>query len=409
MQNKIKTLMVSSPQGIAGALHKESRFSFNYDTGDRDREISLTMPLRHESYSSTTLAPIFEMNRPEGYLLDRIRQRFAKAGGLDDMSLLKLTGGNQIGRLRYSDPDTEPAQRKVSVSMKEILDSSASQALFEFLADTYFDSGISGFQPKIMLPTLDQVVDEKITATTSDFIVKASGEDFLDLAQNEYLCMDAARRAGIRIPEFWLSNDGGLFVMRRFDVSKDGEQMGFEDAAVLMNKHASEKYVGSYENVAKMIDIYCGENAMESKARLFEYIALTVMTRNGDGHLKNFGLTYDHPNGLSPELAPLYDVVTTSIYTHVNQRTGETKADRTLALKLNKTTSYPYRENLLNFGKTTCLVSNPAAVIDRIQTGMRESLAENKPRISSWLYQQMKAEWEEGMTSVLPLQVFVAQ
>jgi serine/threonine protein kinase HipA of HipAB toxin-antitoxin module len=29
--------------------------------------------------------------------------------------------------------------------------------------------------------------------------------------------------------------------------------------------------------------------------RLFEYVAFTVMVRNGDGHLKNFGLLYEHP------------------------------------------------------------------------------------------------------------------
>jgi hypothetical protein len=29
--------------------------------------------------------------------------------------------------------------------------------------------------------------------------------------------------------------------------------------------------------------------------RLFEYITFIVMVRNGDGHLKNFGLLYAHP------------------------------------------------------------------------------------------------------------------
>ena len=39
--------------------------------------------------------------------------------------------------------------------------------------------------------------------------------------------------------------------------------------------------------------------------RLFEYIAFTVMVRNGDGHLKNFGLLYEHPgNRQSTRLAP---------------------------------------------------------------------------------------------------------
>jgi hypothetical protein len=38
-------------------------------------------------------------NRPEGYLLSKIEEAFAKAGGLDDMRLLDIVGGKQIGRL----------------------------------------------------------------------------------------------------------------------------------------------------------------------------------------------------------------------------------------------------------------------------------------------------------------------
>jgi serine/threonine-protein kinase HipA len=82
---KIKHLVVGTPQGVAGDLRKESRYSFNYSAHERDCEISLTMPLRAESYASGALLPIFEMNRPEGYLLYKIEEAFAKAGGLDDM------------------------------------------------------------------------------------------------------------------------------------------------------------------------------------------------------------------------------------------------------------------------------------------------------------------------------------
>ena len=57
------------------------------------------MPIRAESYSSGALLPIFEMNKPEGYLLSKIEKAFAKTGPPNDMSLLALTGGTQIGRL----------------------------------------------------------------------------------------------------------------------------------------------------------------------------------------------------------------------------------------------------------------------------------------------------------------------
>lgn len=49
---KTKQLRVSTPQAIAGELVKESRYVFNYTATERSEEISLTMPIRAESYSS---------------------------------------------------------------------------------------------------------------------------------------------------------------------------------------------------------------------------------------------------------------------------------------------------------------------------------------------------------------------
>ena len=42
-------------------------------------------------------------------------------------------------------------------------------------------------------------------------------------------------------------------------------------------------------------------------------LVLSVMVRNGDAHLKNFGVLYGDPQaGIT--LAPVYDVVTTTVY-----------------------------------------------------------------------------------------------
>src|SRR5260370_40954526 len=143
---KIKHLVVGTPQGIAGDQRKESRFSFNYSAHERDREISLTMPLRAESYANGALLPIFEMNRPEGYLLYKIEEAFAKAGGLDDMRLLDIVGGGQIGRLNYARPEEQRETKRRKIRLSEILKRQPTGELFDFLVATYFESGISGVQ-----------------------------------------------------------------------------------------------------------------------------------------------------------------------------------------------------------------------------------------------------------------------
>ena len=101
--SKVRELSVTTPQGEAGTLTKESRHVFAYSTREQQRQVSLTMPLRAETYSETPMLAAFSMNRPEGFLLDRIERAF-KHVELDDMALLSITGGNQIGRLRFNQP-----------------------------------------------------------------------------------------------------------------------------------------------------------------------------------------------------------------------------------------------------------------------------------------------------------------
>jgi serine/threonine-protein kinase HipA len=60
------------------------------------------MPVRLASWDvSIGLAPIFEMNLPEGVLRERLRLAFAKATGwFDDFDLLAIVGRSQVGRIR---------------------------------------------------------------------------------------------------------------------------------------------------------------------------------------------------------------------------------------------------------------------------------------------------------------------
>ncbi|WP_206953529.1 type II toxin-antitoxin system HipA family toxin [Trinickia acidisoli] len=411
-KNRVRALSVRTPQGHAGTLTKESRHVFAYDTRDRARQVSLTMPLRAETYAETPMLPAFSMNRPEGFLLERIQRAF-KHVQLDDMALLAITGGNQIGRLRYSEPGKPTRGKRAEVGLATLLRTGSQAGLFDHLVETYLESGISGFQPKVMIPDADKIesgkVDEKTTAATPNLILKAAGDDYPHLPVNEYLCMSTARRANIRVPRFWLSDDQSLFVMERFDVDGD-EQFGFEDMAVLMGKNPWQpnfKYSSSYEKIALAIGMNCGGNVDESLARFFEYFALSVMVRNGDAHLKNFGLIYDHPDADEPpRLSPLFDVVTTSVYRYENQKTGVEMADRTMALKLNKAVSYPTRDELLAFGRNVCHMHDAAAVIERIAEAMSATLAEEGERMPGEFLAALRVEWDAGRSSVEPMRVF---
>jgi len=386
--NRIKTLLVSTPQGDAGELHREARYVFNYTTADRAAEVALGMPLRAQSYSSAVLPPIFEMNRPEGFLLQRLHEVLLKHGGVDDMRLLAAIGPNSIGRVTMRDPE-QSARPLPAISLQELLTSSPSEKLFEQLLNTYLASGISGVQPKVLVP-------ERVTLPQPNLIVNAQGSTEY-LTQNEFLCMEAARRAKLRVPEFHLSKDGGLFIMQRFDrdAAAGDRALGFEDMAVVMGKRTNDKYQGSYENVAKAVSIYCGPNTSESLHRLFEYVAFSVMVRNGDAHLKNFGLTYEYPGAAaSVRLAPMYDVVTTTVYAAIP---GTTVVDKTLALKLGRDRRYPSRDALLRFGKEVCHVMRPQDVLEQIAEAMQSTWRDYESLFTREFAARLHAEWDESL------------
>src|SRR5580704_7517714 len=102
----------------------------------------------------------------------------------------------------------------------------------------------------------------------------------------------------------------------------------------------------------------------------------------------------EHPGERqSIRLAPLYDVVTTSLYGVTNPRTYLTKYDRTLALNLHKSRSYPDRTTLLAFGRDHCGVARPEEVLERIADALATTLKENRGRVPAELWEGLNTEW----------------
>ncbi|HIJ96671.1 MAG TPA: type II toxin-antitoxin system HipA family toxin [Desulfuromonadales bacterium] len=308
------TLAVWSGREKAGLLARERRqeyvFAYSADAA-KGAQVSLTMPVRLESWLSRELHPVFQMNLPEGALLEVVRRAIAKVEGDDDLSILKVTGGNQIGRNRFTLPDSEtPNPEETPESLDELLTFPDTRELFlELVARYSLRSGISGVQPKVLLEAT-----ERGTIAASGYIVKSWGDDYPHLAANEFFCMTAAKRAGLAVPEFHLSDNGGLFVMKRFDVAPDGEAIGFEDLCSLQALGTAQKYSSSYERVARTLKSFISpEHLIAAREQFFATLVLSIMLRNGDAHLKNFGVLHQSP-AAHISLAPVYDLVTTTAY-----------------------------------------------------------------------------------------------
>ncbi len=336
---KNNTLNVYVNKSFCGELsHEDEKFIFNYNSTAKDI-VSLTMPIRKESWSSSKIHPIFDMNMPEGALKEVIKNKFSKIQKMDDFGFLKLVGPFMLGRVKFE----KVFKEEKALSLESIL-SSNKENLFEELMERFaIRSGISGVQPKLLLSA-----QNKNTMKFEHFIVKSWEKEYPQLALNEYFCMRAIKNAKLPTPEFYLSDDLSMFIMKRFDVKEDDTYLGFEDMCVLTARNSDEKYDGSCEEVVRVLkDIIPPQNRKIAIKEFFTSIVMNQLLRNGDGHLKNYGVLYEN-DFLDAKLAPIYDVITTTVYI---------KKDIP-ALNLGNAKLWFKERTYKNFAKASCNLSN---------------------------------------------------
>jgi serine/threonine-protein kinase HipA len=401
-QKSLSELQLFVGGNAQARLHKRDVYSLVYEPGAQHR-VGLGLPVEDRVFQDGDLFASLDMNLPEGYLFERILARFPKAPP-SKMQLLALMGDGGIGRVGYALPGASQPQAPAPVSRDVLLEGSRSAALFEELVDAYLGAGtaLSGMQPKVMVPVAD-----KAAVTGPSVIVKAEGPRYPGLSANEWLCLQAARLAGMAVPRCDLSEDGHLLVIDRFDLpphgAESGARLGFEDIAAIMqlrvrDRLSSRKYIGSYEDVAHALRLVCSEPATALQS-FFDGVVLAVLLRNGDAHLKNFAVLYDD-NRVWP--SPVFDQVTTTLYTY-ERPGGIESVDRTMALKLwrggrsgdrSPARSYPARDQLERFGRDVCGVYDPARVIERISDAMSAALALPHAAVPADLRKRIAEIWD---------------
>jgi serine/threonine-protein kinase HipA len=401
----IKVWADGAEAGLVDRLgDRGSAFSYLPETAV-ERAVSVTMPVRLPSWNvNFGLAPIFEMNLPEGALRERLRLAFAKAtGSFDDFDLLMIVGRSQVGRIRYTGEIEQLNEEVPFQSVDEILASRRGGDLFRYLLDKFATfSGISGVQPKILVRDENASVALETSKSRlspsyrgATHIVKFwEPNEFPQLAANESFCLKVAERCGLEVPRYRLADDGMALVIDRFDLRPDGTYRGFEDFAVLNARRTDEKYLGSYEtSVMKRFQQFANSpQVLPDTESLFTLIALNCALRNGDAHLKNFGIVYDEVLGQA-RLAPVYDLITTAVYLPKDS----------LALTLNGTTQWPNNKALRLLGETR-MHGTPAKVreiLERISDAMSQTAVDLQSYVKSHpdftdVGQRMLREWTSG-------------
>jgi serine/threonine-protein kinase HipA len=287
--------------------------------------VSLTMPVRTESWVwDDPLPPVFQMNLPEGYLLQMLQEQFGPHIGASPLALLSVLGRNMVGRLQVAAAGAQLDEPAKPIEVADLLQGDNSEEAFAELVRQHAASGVSGVLPKFLdaQEELPQQIEkagrqlgrhQKVTLLTRRHIIKGSSGRLPFAALNEYLCMQVLGKV-LPSAKTEVSRDGNALVVHRFDVDREGQPLwGMEDFCALLGTRPAQKYETTWERIARAVrDHVPGNRRYETFQRLTAILLLTYALHNADCHSKNIALLYT--SRADVHLSPAYDFLTTSVY-----------------------------------------------------------------------------------------------
>ncbi|WP_167310254.1 type II toxin-antitoxin system HipA family toxin [Achromobacter arsenitoxydans] len=311
------------------------------------------------------LPPFLEVSLPEGHMRRAMLARLPGRVEPGDIALLRAVGCNMIGLIQAADSKATalPSSAGLRLGVTEALQMEEGS-----LIDLAFDvgnawPGISGGFMKLFVTSPAAAPLER----DRHWIVKVADGDRPGLCAVEYFGMCAARSMGLEVPETIISDDYSRYMVERFDLDATGEQLGFADLCAISGSHAADKYASSAERIVGMLEVACDSSTVAcSLDGFFAQYLLASVIRNGDAHLKNFGLLYGQT--CPATLSPVYDMLSMAVY--APKRNGG-DADDGMALTLNGSRRWPTPAMLSGLARR-CKVSHEreAFWVDRLVTAL---------------------------------------
>lgn len=129
LPERLRLLEVTLGSHPCGRLTKGSQYTFQYGRDDPAQPaLALLMPPQRLQYASNSLFAAMDVNLPEDYLFQQLRNMFPKQP-LTDMHLLALMGSNGIGRMGYRSPEQPRPTPPATVSKGDVLRAGAAGAV----------------------------------------------------------------------------------------------------------------------------------------------------------------------------------------------------------------------------------------------------------------------------------------
>ena len=238
---------------------------------------------------------------------------------------------------------------------------------------------VPGVQKKLSLHLTADPRRPRLTLVNypTGYILKPQTALYLALPEGEYLVMQMARHTGIATVPFALIRMGEsgemAYITRRIDrilptrKKPELELLAMEDFCQLDQRLTEDKYRGSYERCAKVVERYSQQRGLDL-SELFLRVVFSFATGNSDMHLKNFSLIETSPGSQCFVLSEAYDMLPVNVV--------DPNDEEQMALPLNGKKRNLHRNDFLKYAESIGISREAASKMIRKVASLKDDYLE---------------------------------
>lgn len=319
---------------FVGWLSHESsgdEFSFRYNAeylaNPTEGALSFALPLSDRQFDSRLSYNFFANLLPPRV----VRQRLGANLHLSQNNVfgfLKAIGGDCAGAVALYPPWSAPSRQEER--MRELTEEEAVQILKSLKRRPLYAAGEDGYrysgagaQDKLIARVIGGKVVLPLFGTPSTHIIKPPSDGFEDSVVNEYFCQRLALEIGLSAshPDILVLGGERYYVSDRYDrevVDGKPRRLHQEDFCQILSFDPESKYEGDGGPSLPMCMKVAREMQLPARSQLalIDSAIFNFLIGNADAHAKNISVVY---HGTAASFAPLYDLVSTSIYPELSR------------------------------------------------------------------------------------------
>jgi serine/threonine-protein kinase HipA len=316
----------------AGRLLRKDNgnLQFRYDSRYAGPAISQALPIQEAAHPNRVCRAVFGGLLLEGDAREVVARNLGISIG-NDYGLLEALGGDCAGAITILPlGESLPSSPLTRALDEEQLDAVLRDLPQRPLAAEPLEGtrlSLAGAQPK--LPVViddDRVALPLNAAAATTHILKPEPARFPGLVDNESFCMDLAHAVGLpaaRVEKRNSASGLAYLLVERYDRDLTSDPIGRlhqEDFCQALGQASERKYqADGGPTIVDAVSLLrgCSVRPAQDLITLWRALVFNWLIGNCDAHAKNFSLLYD---GSMPALAPLYDLVSTTIYPELTHR-----------------------------------------------------------------------------------------